>query len=306
MLAGEGSSAARRQVLNLQEVVRNAGDLPTFPGTAMTAMRMTEDPNASTRELQSVIAKDQALTARILKIVNSAMYCFEREVSTISHAITILGLDTVRSVIITAAMQQIFQHGAAQSKDLTSKLFWEHSYGVAMAAKAIAARSNYPVPEEAFSCGLLHDMGKMVMLKNQKQMYHEILNQVYCGEVTFSEAEKETFGYTHAQLGALLATKWHFPERLIEGILYHHDFEGAPTYQRLPAVVALADAMMVALEVGFRKDPSLRLEEEPSAKYLDFKASALQKTVVEVQTMLPALLGNTRTNRANAAAGRSV
>jgi putative nucleotidyltransferase with HDIG domain len=304
MPAGGVESASGRQVLRLQEIVRNAGDLPTFPATAMTAMQMTENSETGARELQSVISKDQALTARILKIVNSAMYCFEREISTLSHAITILGLDTVRSIIITAALQQIFQHGSAQPQDLTSKLFWEHSYGTAVAAKAIAARCNYPLPEEAFSCGLLHDMGKMVMLKNQRQLYQEILNQVYCGEATFIEAELEAFGYTHAHLGALLATKWHFPERLVEGILYHHNFEEAPSFQKLPAVVALANAMMVVLEVGFMKDPSLRLDEEPSARYLSLAAPALEKTVVEVHTMMHGMMGNRRTRGASPATWR--
>lgn len=304
MSVQSGNPTSGRPVVNLQEIVKNAGDLPAFPGTAMTAMRMTEDPNTNTRELQSVIAKDQALTARILKIVNSAMYCFEREVSTLSHAITILGLETVRSVIITAAMQQIFQQGALQSKDLTAKLFWEHSTGAALAAKVIAGRSGYSVPEEAFSCALLHDMGKMVMLKNQKHIYQEILNQVYCGSTTFCEAEQEAFGYTHAHLGALLAMKWRFPERLVEGILYHHDFEGAPAQKQLAAVVALADAMMVTLEVGFRKDPEMQLEEESAAKFLRMSGPAVQRSLSEVQTMMPAVLGSKRPDAPQPVAGR--
>ncbi len=291
-------------VPDLQAIANRAGDLPAFPATALTAMQMTDDPNFRIRELQAVIAKDQALTARILKIVNSAMYCFAREVSTVSHAIAILGLDTVRSIIVAAALQQTFQMGSIPTTDLTGKLFWEHSFGAAIAAKAIAGRINYPNPEEAFSSGLLHDLGKMVMLRNQPQLYHEILNEVYCGTATFCDAELTTLGYTHAQLGSLLAAKWFFPAQLVESILYHHDFAAAPIYRRLAAITSLADSMMVALEVGFRKDKSLQLEEELSAKYLNLTAPMLQKTAAELRAMIPTLSGNARPQEVQRTTGR--
>jgi HD-like signal output (HDOD) protein len=297
-------STVSSSILDLEAIANRAGDLPAFPSTAMAAMQMTEDQDVSIRDLQSVIAKDQALTARILKIVNSAMYCFEREVATLSHAIAILGLDTVRSVIVAAAVQQIFQKGAVPVTDLTGRLFWEHSFGAAVAAKAIAARCNYPVPEEAFSSGLLHDMGKMVMLKNHSQRYQQILNEVYCGDTTFLEAELATFGYTHAHLGSLLAAKWRFPAQLAESILYHHDFAAAPRHRNLAAITMLADAMMVALEVGFRRDRSLKLEDEPAAKHLNLPAPILQKMTAEVQTIIPTLSGNMRAQETQRAAGR--
>jgi HD-like signal output (HDOD) protein len=304
MLANSNEFANHARIKDLHEIARRAGDLPAFPSTAMAAMQQMDNPEVSAKELQSVIAKDQALMACILKIVNSAMYCFEKEVATLSHAIAILGLDTVRSIIVAAAVQQIFQTGSPPATDLSSKLFWEHSFGAAVAAKAIAARSNYPVPEEAFSCGLLHDMGKMVMLKNQSRLYQEILNEVYCGKASFIEAELQAFGYTHAHLGSLLALKWHFPTQLVEGILYHHDYAGAPTCQRLAAITSLADSMMVVLEVGFRRDKSLKLEDEASAKYLNLTAPMLQKTVAELQTMIPSLSSNARGQGARRMAGR--
>ncbi len=289
---------------DLQAIANQAGDLPAFPSTAMAAMQMTEDPDVSIRELQSVIAKDQALTARILKIVNSAMYCFEREVATLSHAISILGLDTLRSIIVSAAVQQVFQKGTAPATNLTDRLFWEHSFGAAVAAKAIASQTNYPVSEEAFSSGLLHDMGKMVMLKNHNQRYQQILNAVYCGETTFLEAELAAFGYTHAHLGSLLAAKWRFPAQLAESILHHHDFAAAPVYRNLAAITMLADAMMVTLEVGFRKDKTLRIEDEPAARHLKLSAPILQKMTAEVQTMIPLLSGDMRPQESQRMAGR--
>lgn len=277
--------------VSLQEIAKSAGDLPSIPGPAMEAMQLTQNPDVNVRALQSIIAKDQALTARVLKIVNSAMYNFGREVSTLSHAIAILGLDTVRSIIVAAALQQVFKPGSAAGKDLTSKLFWEHSWGAAVAAKAIAGHIGYPAPEEAFTCGLLHDMGKMVMLQNQSRRYQEILNKVYCGNETFSKAELRVFGFSHAQVGALLALKWRFPPQLVEAILCHHGFTEAPEFRRLAAIASLADSLMIALEIGFQKDKSLNPEEEESAKYLKLSGSVLDKLAAEVRAMVPTLTG---------------
>ncbi len=281
-------------VRDLQTIARSAGDLPALPGIAMDAMQMMDNPNVTARDLQSVIAKDQALTARILKIVNSAMYCFEREVSTLSHAIAIMGLDTVRSVLVAAAVQQIFPGGTAGGKDLTTQLFWEHSWGSAVAAKAIALRTSYPVAEEAFTCGLLHNMGQMVLLKNKGDLYREILAEVYAGSSTFQEAEQQRLGFTHAHVGALLAQKWHFPEQLIEAILYHHHCLEAPRYKTLACIAALADAMLIFLEVGFEKNKSLNLAEENSAQHLRMPAPLLTATTGEVQAMIQTLPGGAR------------
>jgi HD-like signal output (HDOD) protein len=144
----------------------------------------------------------------------------------------------------------------------------------------------------------------MVLLRNQTQLYQEILNEVYCGGATFIKAEYQAFGYTHAHLGSLLALKWHFPTQLVEGILYHHDYGGAPNHQRLAAITSLADSMMVVLEVGFRKDKALKLEDEASAKYLNLTSPTLQKTVAELQTMIPSFSGNACGQGARRTAGR--
>jgi HD-like signal output (HDOD) protein len=275
----------------MQSVVNIAGDLPALPGSAMAAMKMADDPKVNARELQAVIARDQALTARILKICNSAMFCFEREVATLTHAIAILGLDKVRSIIVAATVQQMFHSDATSGKDLTTRLFWEHSWGAALAARALAVATKFPVPEEAFTCGLIHDIGKLVLLKNRSDLYREILNDVYRGKTSFYQSEMDAFGFSHAHLGALLASKWHFPSQLVEGILCHHDVAAAPKYRHLTAITALADRMMILLEVGFQKDKSLKLEEEISAQYLKLSAQALQKLLAGAQAMIATLPG---------------
>ncbi len=265
--------------MNAEEIASRAGDLPPFPMIAMKALRLSENPDASARDLQAVIAQDQALTARILKIVNSAMFSFQREVSTLTHAVSILGLQTLRSILIAASVEQLHQGNGARQAGLASQLFWQHAWGTAVLARAVARCVHYHNPEEAFTAGLLHDIGKVVFLKNHEPRYLEILNLVHRGEKTFRQAESERFGFTHADVGALVASRWRFPNHLAEAIRHHHDHGAAGKYCKLAAVVELANLAMIFLEIGFEKDPALKLEQQPAARFLQLADPLLSAMV---------------------------
>jgi putative nucleotidyltransferase with HDIG domain len=274
------------QAMILEQIAKTAGDLPAFPAVAMQALQLSEDPKTSARQLQFIIAKDQALTSRILKIVNSAMYSFQREVSTLSHAIAILGFDTVRSIIVAATVRQVFPTGNKRGPGLTNQLLWQHSWGAAVAARAIAVSVCHRNADEAFTGGLLHDIGKMVLLTNREAFYGEILNAVHRGETSFHKAETERFGFSHADVGALLASKWNFPSQLVQAILHHHDTVPPSAGGPLPAITTLSNRMMALLEIGFEKDKTLKLEEEPAARLLELEGPELQKLTAEVELVL--------------------
>jgi len=250
----------------------------------MKAMQMTKDSKVTARDLQIVISQDQALSARILRIVNSAAYCFRREVSTVSHAVTLLGMETVRSIIIAAAIQQFSATGMRRAGDLGTKLMTDHSWGAAIAARLIARRVRYVNREEAFLCGLMHDIGKPVLLQSIPVEYLPIINDVYRGYTTFHESEMIAFGFSHSQTAALLATKWNFPRQLSEAIGYHHDPLSAPSFSQLACITSLSNKMMIFLEVGFERNQALKLETLPEAAFLKLNRSDLDDIVTEVQT----------------------
>ncbi len=270
-------------IRNLRLIATKTGDLPLITGTAMKALQMTKDPDISLRDLQQVISQDQALTAKILRIVNSAMYSMSGEVSTLSHAVALLGMETVRSVIMAAAIQQVFQSGRVCTKDLGTKLLSDHSWGAALCARIIARGSGYSDPEEAFICGLMHDIGKPVLLQNLHGRYTPIIAEVYRGQITFHEAEIATLGFSHAQVGALLAIKWNFPPQLAEGIGFHHEPLAAPEFKRLACITHLANQVMIFLEIGFEKNKNLVLGEQPSAAYLKLSPSQIEELLTEVR-----------------------
>jgi putative nucleotidyltransferase with HDIG domain len=268
---------------NLKLIASKTGDLPPMPAVAMKALEMTKDLKVSARDLQVVIKQDQALTARILKIVNSAMYSLRREVSTISHAVAVMGMQTIRSVIMAACVQNVFKTGMARSQDLGGKLLQDHSWGAAVAARLIAQQVRYANPEEAFLCGLMHDIGKPVLLQNLPDQYMPILSDVYRGKTTFCDAELASFGFTHAHVGALLGAKWNFPPQLPEAIGFHHEPMSAPNHSRLACIVNLANLLMISIGVGFEKNSNLELNSQPSADFLRLNKQMLEGLAEEVK-----------------------
>jgi putative nucleotidyltransferase with HDIG domain len=271
-------------VLNLTALIAKVKDLPPLPTVVMKAMEMTLDPDVSVRNLQLVISQDQALSAKILRIVNSAMYALRREVSTVSHAVAVLGIETVKSVIMAASVERVFQ----KSKDLGTKLMTEHSWGTAVAARTIARRVRYENVEEAMVCGLMHDIGKPVLLQNLPARYREILHEVYNGNASFHQSELLAFGFSHAHVGALLARKWNFPPQLAEAVGYHHNPSSAPSYRKLACIVNLANLFMIYSGIGFEKDKNLLLEKQPASQFLKLDKTALESLVSETRLAIRA------------------
>jgi putative nucleotidyltransferase with HDIG domain len=270
--------------LNLTALISKVKDLPPLPIIVMKAMEMTMDPNVSVRNLQLLISQDQALSAKILRIVNSAMYSLRREVSTVSHAVAVLGIDTVKSVIMAASVDRVFQ----SSKDLGTKLMTDHSWGTALAARAIARRVHYENVEEALICGLMHDIGKPVLMQNLRKHYQEIVSEVYRGNSTFHQLELLAFGFSHAHVGALLARKWNFPPQLSEAVGYHHNPMSAPSHKKLSCIINMANLMMVFMGIGFEKEKNLVLEKQPAAEQLNLGGPALAAIASELKMAIQA------------------
>jgi putative nucleotidyltransferase with HDIG domain len=272
------------QAASLSTLIAKVKDLPPIPTVVMRAMEMTLDPDVSVSKLQLLISQDQALSAKILRIVNSAMYSLRREVSTVSHAVAVLGIDTVKSVIMAASVERVFQ----ASKDLGTKLMSDHSWGTALAARSIAKRIRYQNTEEALVCGLMHDIGKPVLLQNLKPRYGEIISAVYNGTASFHQQELLAFGFSHAHVGALLARKWNFPAQLSEAVGYHHSPLSAPTYKQLACIVNLANLFMISMGIGFEKNKNLELAKQPSAEFLKLTEPALSALTGEIKSVIQA------------------
>jgi putative nucleotidyltransferase with HDIG domain len=274
--------------VSIELIVAKTGDLPPIPTVALKALKMSEDPEVDIQELQATLTQDQALTAQILRIANSSLYCLEREIATVSHAVAILGLDTIRFTLSAACVQQVFNAGKNPSWPFGNKRLTDHSWGTALCGRAIARKVGYAEEEEALLAGLMHDIGKAVLLKNLPGQYIPIADDVHHGEITFYEAELVVFGFSHAHVGATLAERWGFPPQLVEAIGFHHDPEAASNqnHKQLAYITALANKVTTFLGFGFEAAATMALHELPAAKLLGLDLSAIDAIVADTNAAL--------------------
>ncbi len=252
----------------LEIMIMTASDLPTIPVVATKVMQLIESEKATAEELAKVVASDPAVAARVLKISNSSFYGCQRQIQTLSHAIVVLGFSTLKSLVVAASVKQVYK-----PYGLTEKMLWEHSFGAGLAARIIAKETRAANEEEAFLGGLFHDIGKIIMNNMDSQQFQAAMQKCYNDQVSFSEAERQVYSYTHSEVGALVIKKWNFPDILMHAVLKHHTFDFAEdedAYQvRLACVVGLANMFCHKAGVGMREpDDNLELFETVPAQLL--------------------------------------
>jgi putative nucleotidyltransferase with HDIG domain len=234
------------------EIVLRTEDLPPFPEIAWKVIDLASDPNTGARSLEKVIQRDQSLTARILRLANSAYFQRSRQVKTVREAAALLGNDQIRSLVVTAALKPIMAGSPV------GKALWEHALAVALGARLIAASVNEADPEEAFVAGLLHDVGKSLFDRQHPRRFAQAVGlQRERPDISPLEIERRVMGVTHTEAGAVVAMFWRLPPALAEAILYHHHPELSSAYPRLCAVVHLADLLALRQGVGLIPNPDV-------------------------------------------------
>ncbi len=216
-------------------------DLPTLPVIAMEVNTMLQDYNTSIQDLCRVIENDQALVPRILKLVNSSFYGFKSKIANIDRAIILLGFNTIRNAIISVAVLDAFSMKKINVEGFDIKEFWAHSVAVAVISRYLSAITRSCAPEDAFTAGLLHDIGKIVIAQYFPDIFKKILESIKINSISFYEAEKKEIPINHARLGTYLAKKWKLPDSLSDTIRYHHAVKKNVTDSNLLMVVHTAD-----------------------------------------------------------------
>ena len=234
--------------LTPHEVIQNLGELPPLPQVATRVIRITADSDTSTDQLQNLVRTDQALTSQILKVANSAMFGRMREVSTLTQAILTLGFSTTRSVVLASSVKNLFTRGPA---GLQERILWEHALVTALTGSAFSKAMRFPIAEEVFLAGLMHDIGKSVMFLKFPESYGTMLRQLQEDGGDGLSMELDTFGFDHAMVGEALLASWNLSEGIEVVARWHHDpLQAAVEHQRLVALVALGNQMAFDLQVG--------------------------------------------------------
>ncbi|MBI4179093.1 HDOD domain-containing protein, partial [bacterium] len=176
-------------------------------------------PKTSVEDVTRIIRMDQAQTARLLKIDNSAFYGFPRQISTVTQAIVILGFNAVKSLALSASIVQVFGTKGREGFDLEA--FWEHSISTGVIANMVGRRINYPLPEECLIAGILHGIGKLIFDQYLHNLFMEAVAKARKTKKLLQHTEREIFGTDHCRVGAMLAEKWKLPLQLVESINYY-------------------------------------------------------------------------------------
>lgn len=230
--------------LSLSDVIRQVRDLPALSTVVMELLQSIDQEDIDIDSLAGKVSHDQALTAKTLRLANSSFYGMQRKVTTIHEAIAVLGFRTVRSLITTAALTGSFSHAAPGDFDFAA--FWRHSIATAVCAKLLARQLNMN-QEYAFTAGLLHDIGRLVMVSRFPAEFAHTLAYRKLHDCFMIEAEAATLGFDHATVGQALAEHWKFPISMQLAVARHHHPDSADA-EPLAAVIHLAEALAHALD----------------------------------------------------------
>lgn len=232
------------------DIVKRVRDLPALPLILTELIRSFDEANASIGAVAANVARDQALAAKTLRLANSSFYGLARKVKTIQQAITVVGFDSVRSMIVAVGIIDAFAGTNDIGFDFTA--FWQHAIGTALCAKSLARQCNLS-QDDSFISGLLHDIGRLVIVTRFPQQHAAVMAQRAAQDCQILEAERRVLGTDHAEVGRALAEHWKFPLMIQEAIGNHH----APMTTDLggiPSVVHVANAIAHALDLGGRED----------------------------------------------------
>ena len=236
-------------VQNIDAKIKRLKDLPTLPTILMQCNKMLKNPNVSATELAKAIKSDPSISSKVLRLVNSAFYGLSGKISSVSQAIVILGFNTVRNIILSVSVFELLPKNEDFGGFQISK-FWEHSIGCAVISKIFGQRLGMKDPEEVFTAGLLHDVGKVVIAKLFREDFSTILKTTHKEKVLFLDAEQEVLGTTHYKIGELIAKDWKLPSMLTEAISSHHGYTGKINHPKMVAIVHLADIITRGLQIG--------------------------------------------------------
>jgi putative nucleotidyltransferase with HDIG domain len=227
--------------LTARDLVNDTLELASLPGVVIRAMELLNHPNTSASEIGEIIAEDPALTAGLLRIVNSAFYGFPSRIESISRAITIVGTLELTDLILGSSAVQVFSRLPNQLVDM--ERFWEHSLYTGVVARVLARFLRAPNTERCFVMGLLHDIGALVMYRQQPDLARQALEKASRKPVSLHLAEREIFGFDHGEVGAELMRAWNLPDSFMAIAQHHHQPSTAERYRLETATIHLADVI---------------------------------------------------------------
>jgi putative nucleotidyltransferase with HDIG domain len=255
-------------ILTYDDVVKNLDDLPSLPAVVMELLNSIDQEDIDISVLARKVSHDQALTAKTLRLANSSQFGLQVKVTTIQQAVTYLGFQATRNLVLAAAVTGCFPAGRCPG--FNDKAFWRHSIATAACAKVLARQMRFN-QDYAFTAGLLHDIGRLVLVSCFPQQYAQAIAYRAAHDCSLLDAERAALGVDHVEAGVALGEHWNFSTTMTHALAHHHSPEAIGA-GFLATIVHLADAVAHALDLAGEAD-----EAAPTVSSVAWTALALDE-----------------------------
>lgn len=264
--------------------------LHAFPDVYFKLKQALDDPSSSTTHIAEVVGRDPALTSRLLKLANSPLYGFPKRVESLARGVMMIGATELCMLAMGLSVMGMF--AGIPAGMLTTRQIWSHAVGCAVLSRIVAARLRGVSRERCFVAGLLHDVGRLVMLKTLPEHMSRIFLVARCEKTPIFEVERRFLGYDHTQVAAAAVAAWKLPPLIGEAIRHHHDPDAAPDIPLEASVVHLADLMTIALEIGSNGSCLVPPLCPGAWDRLDLPVSALEVVVTQADRQIEDIVTN--------------
>jgi len=235
------------------KIGKSLSRLPAFPATVHKVTSLINDPDSSLSELVDVIRLDQAITANILRMCNSAYFGLRRKVDNVHDAVMYLGRQHIERAVLAAGCSRFFKDTPGYESE--GKSLWEHAVGSALLSQILAKKILKCENSQLFTAALLHDIGKVILGEFVSEKYFEIRSTMSARSCSFLEAEEEILGANHAVVGKVITASWDFPIIIQQAIAFHHRPDLCPeTESPMPWLIHLADQGCLMMGIGIGAD----------------------------------------------------
>jgi len=265
----------------IDTILRSVDKLPTLPIIYTKLNQLLQSPNATVKMIGNIIAEDQSMAVKVLRLVNSAFYGLPNKIGNLKHAIVILGLNQIRTLVLTTSTLKLF-HNLKTTRAFDMQKFWKHSVGCAVAARVLAETASLRSPDDVFAGGLLHDIGKLIHAVYLTEEFSAVVAEVNeCG-VPMVTSERRVIGYDHTYTGKELAIRWNLSEGTIDMIAHHHLSDPATTLTKEIAAVYLGNIFSIALGLGAGGEKKVPIADTNAWDILGIELSHLESIITRI------------------------
>jgi putative nucleotidyltransferase with HDIG domain len=266
--------------VDIVDIIRKASDLPSMPDVAFEVIRIADQAESSAVKVANTLSKDPSLSARVLRLANSAFYGMSREVSSVQESVVVLGMRTTKSLSLIAASFP-WLHLALKGKGLKPELLWDHCISTAHFSKLLATKVENIDPELAFCIALLHDMGTVALYLTCETEFNQLIEEAKTSDKPFDELERIKMGFDHAELGAALAESWNLPKVYSKTIKYHHRPSEKEDPDTLTDIIHVADILVRGRGITEGLEGAFYWQDDAAFERLGFEQEQLEEWLTE-------------------------